>query len=177
MNWLESIQFTEKSGKDAFNILLSEAKSLRVLLLQTNKLIRELSSSETYKLDVSLLRTIPGIGLITSLTLLTELETLNRFSTFDKLCSYIGLVPSTKSSGDKEIIGDITSRGHSALRSAIIESSWLAVRLDPSLILCYNDYSKRMKPNEAIIRIAKKLLNRIRYVIKNKQPYICSTIK
>ncbi|MFH0972552.1 MAG: IS110 family transposase [Patescibacteria group bacterium] len=177
MNWLEDIKFSEKSGKNALNILIAEAKSLRLSLLQTNKLIRELSTSEAYKIDVSLLRTIPGIGLITSCSIITELETLNRFSNFDKLCGFIGLVPSTKSSGEKEIIGDITSRGHSVLRSAIIESSWVAIRLDPSLMKCYLDYCKRMEPNKAIIRIAKKLLNRIRYVLKNKQPYKCLIVK
>ena len=177
MKWLEEINFTEKSGKDSFAILISEVKNLRSALLQANRLIRDLSKTEAYNTNVFLLRTIPWIGIITSLTILTELETLTRFSNFDKLCGYIGLVPSTKSSGDKEIIGEITSRGHSVLRSAIIESSWVATRLDPALMLSYNEYCKRMEPNKAIIRIARKILNRIRYVLKNKQPYKCLTVK
>lgn len=95
----------------------------------------------------------------------------------DKLCCFIGLLPSKHSTGEKENTGDITNRGHSILRSAIIESAWVAARIDPALIKSYNSYCKRMEPNKAIIRIAKKLLSRINYVLKNKQPYVCAIVK
>jgi transposase len=106
--------------------------------------------------------------------ILTELETINRFRNIDKMCGYIGLVPSTKSSGEKEKTGDITPRGHNVLRTAIIESSWTAIRNDPSLMKSYLSYIKRMDENKAIIKIAKKLLSRIRFVLTNNKPYICS---
>ena len=63
------------------------------------------------------------------------------------------------------------------LRSILIECSWVAVRKDPALTMCYNELTKRMKGQEAIIRIARKLLNRIRYVIKNNQPYEIAILK
>ncbi len=75
--------------------------------------------------------------------ILTELETINRFRNIDKMCGYIGLVPSTKSSGEKERTGDITPRGHNVLRTALIESSWTAIRNDPSLMKSYLSYIKR----------------------------------
>jgi transposase len=111
------------------------------------------------------------------MTLLTELETMSRFSNIDRLCGFIGLVPSTHSSGDKDKVGDITPRGHHVLRNALIESAWVAVRIDPALMKSYHEYCKRMEPNKAIIRIAKKLLSRIRFVLKNNQAYVCSVIK
>ena len=61
--------------------------------------------------------------------------------------------------------------GHGVLRSALVESSWIAARMDPALMKSYCDYCQRMEPNEAIIRIAKKLLKRISYVLKNQKPY------
>ena len=124
-----------------------------------------------------MLRGIPGIGLLTAMIILTELETVNRFENFDKLCSFIGLIPSTHSSGEKENIGEITHRGNSFLRGALVESSWIAARLDLALNKSYHDYCKRMEPNKAIIRIARKLLNRIRFVLKNNQPYECAVVK
>jgi len=33
-----------------------------------------------------------------------------------------------------------------------------------------------MSPNEAIVRIAKKVLNRIRYVLKNEQEYVTAIV-
>jgi transposase len=136
-----------------------------------------LANTDRYKLLQELLRSIPGIGLLTAMIILTEIETINRFANIDQLCGFIGLVPSTSTSGDNEIIGEITPRGHSILRSAIIESAWIAARIDPALNKSYHDYCKRMEPNKAIIRIARKLVSRISFVLKNNQPYVYSVVK
>lgn len=175
--WLEDIEMTESSGKASLDILLSQARHLRASVFQTTKQIKELAKTDRYKVRHELLRSIPGIGLLTAMVILTEIETIDRFDTFDQLCGFIGLVPSTKSSGENEAVGSITPRGHSVLRTAIIESAWMAARLDPALNKCYHDYCKRMEPNKAIIRIARKLVNRIRFVLKNNQAYVCSVIK
>jgi len=175
--WLEDVEMTESSGKASLNVLLEQSKQLRASILQVTRQIRELAKSDRYKMQQELLRSIPGIGLLTAMIILTEIETINRFNSIDQLCGFIGLVPSTNTSGDHEIVGDITPRGHSVLRTAIIESAWMAARLDPALNKCYHDYCKRMEPNKAIIRIAKKLISRIRFVLKNNQPYVCSVVK
>jgi transposase len=177
IEWLSSIEMVELSGKQALQTFVLSSTHIRASVLQTTKHIIELSKTEFYKEQVALLRSIPGVGLITAMTLLTELESIDRFKNFDELCGFIGLVPSTNSSGDNDIIGDITPRGHGVLRSAIIESAWVAARFDPALLKSYHDYCKRMEPNKAIIRIARKLLNRIRFVLKNKKQYVCSVVK
>ena len=176
MSWLESIDMGEESGKEALLVLISECKNLRSSILNITKQVRQLSQTETYKEQVVLLRSVPGIGLLTAMIILTELETINRFRNIDKMCGYIGLVPSTKSSGEKERTGDITPRGHNVLRTAIIESSWTAIRNDPALMKSYLSYIKRMDSNKAIIKIAKKLLSRIRFVLTNNKPYTCSIV-
>jgi len=176
MSWLENIDMGEESGKEALNVLISECKNLRGSILNVTKQVRRLSQTETYRERVILLKSIPGIGLLTAMIILTELETINRFRNIDKMCGYIGLVPSTKSSGEKEKTGDITPRGHNVLRTALIESSWTAIRNDPSLMKSYLSYIKRMDSNKAIIKIAKKLLSRIRFVLNNNKPYICSIV-
>lgn len=173
VKWLESIKLTEESGQIALATLIAEIKHLRKSILDITMQIHALSKTIAYEEDVKLLRSIPGIGILTAMTILTELETVIRFGNLDKLCSYIGLVPSTNSSGEKERTGDITPRGHNALRSALVESAWITVRHDRVLLKCYNEYCKRMEPNKAIIRIAKRLLSRIRFVLINKKPYVC----
>jgi len=177
MTWLESIELTEESGKIALSSFIQQSKNLRETVLDLTKQIQKLSQTETYSNNVKLLRSLSGIGILTAMTILTELESILRFDNLDKLCCYIGLVPSTNSSGEKERIGDVTSRGHSVLRNAIIESAWIAVRHDPVLLKSHLDYCKRMEPNKSIVRIAKKLLSRIKFVLKNKQPYVSSWAK
>jgi transposase len=176
ITWLESIELTEESGKITLSSFIHQSKNLRATILDLTKQVQKLSQTEPYQNDVKLLRSIPGIGVLTAMTILTELETIMRFSNIDTLCSYIGLVPSTSSSGEEEKTGDITPRGHSVLRTAIIESSWTAIRHDPVLLKSHLDYCKRMEANKSIVRIAKKLLSRIKFVLKNKQPYVFSWV-
>ena len=177
MVWLETIEMLEQSGKDSLKIIVEIVKNLRATLLETTKKIGALSKTETYKNNVELLRSIPGIGLLTAMVILTELETIERFSNTDKLCRFIGFVPSIHNSGESNRTGKLTRRGHGTLRSALVESAWTAARLDSALMKSYIEYCKRMESNEAIIRIAKKLLKRISYVLKNQKKYECGIVK
>ena len=118
-----------------------------------------------------LLRTIPGISTITAMTLLTELIDIDRFKSFDHLCGYVGLVPDTASSGDRDNVIGLTSRQNKVLRAMLIQSAWVAARQDPALMLTFHQLSGRMKKTKAIVRIARKLLNRVRFVLKSQQRY------
>jgi len=177
MDWLEGIELNENSAKESLSALINESKNLRGSILTITRSIKKISQTEAYQENEKLLRSVPGIGLLTAMIILTELDSISRFSKTDQLHSFVGMVPSTSSSGESDKVGNITPRGHNILRTAIIESAWIAARNDPALMKCYHDYCKRMEPNKAIIRIAKKLLNRISFVLKNKQPYTCSVIK
>jgi transposase len=176
IEWLENIEMSERSGKESLKMHVEIIKNLRASLLYTTRKIKELAKTDAYKEQFDLLRSVPGIGVVTAITILTELENIERFGNIDSLCSFIGFVPSRHSSGDTDKMGNITKRGHNVLRSAIIESAWIAARIDPAMMKSYNEYCRRMEPNKAIIRIARKLLSRISYVLKNKQPYVYATV-
>jgi hypothetical protein len=59
----------------------------------------------------------------------------------------------------------------------LIESAWVAIRHDPALMMAYGELRKRMEANKAIVKIAKKLLSRIKHVLKNKEPYEKGIVK
>lgn len=176
IKWLKAIELSTPQGAIVLKGTIDTAEFLRLKLLKINRHFRSLSTDSPYSREIRLLRTIPGIGLIIALTLLSELETISRFKNQDRLCSYVGLIPSTFSSGEKENVGNITRRSNKPLRTSIVEAAWVAIRNDPALALKYNELRVRMQPNEAIIRIAKKLLNRIRYVLKNEQEYVNAVV-
>ena len=44
-------------------------------------------------------------------------------------------------------------------------------------MMAFERLSKNMKPTRAIIPIARKLLNRIRYVLKNQKEYVPAVIQ
>lgn len=168
---LEQIPMLQASGDILLKMHLEELAHLRHIIASLNKAIRDLSRSEPYRENVRLLKTIPGISTLTAMTLLTELCDINRFKNLDHLCSFVGLVPDTASSGDSETICGLTPRQNKLLRAMMIQASWVAVGKDPALMMAFHTLALRMKKTKAIIRIARKLLNRIRYVLKNQQNY------
>jgi transposase len=123
--------------------------------------------SDEYKRLLS----IPGIGPVTSIAILSELGDLSRFKNIDNLSSYVGLVPNIYQSGETLRVNGITSRCHSLLRSYFIESAWTAVRRDPELILYYKKFVGKKSPNKIIIKVARKLFGRTYYFMKNKNEY------
>ena len=53
---------------------------------------------------------IPGIAFVTAITFYTEIMDIYRFPNIDHFCSYVGLVPSVHSSGDRQIEKGLTTR-------------------------------------------------------------------
>ena len=171
INWLESLEFQRESGKQALQALLDELKHLRQSIAQLTRQIRALAQQEPYRTNVQYLKSIPGISVFSAMVLLTEIVDINRFKKLDHLASYVGLVPGEDSSGEQERNTGISRRRNAYLRALLIESSWIAVRKDPALLMAFDKLTQRMPKNRAIVRIAHKLLNRIRYVLKNQQLY------
>jgi transposase len=170
-NWLQTIKLKSEQGNWTLQFYIEECLRAKELKRQATGKVRELAKKAPYKKLVDLLRTIPGIGLVTAMKILTEIESIQRFKTLDKLCAYIGIIPSTNSSGEKERVGDITNRGNKFLKGAIVESAWMAIRYDPALLHTYLQLKNRMDGNKAIIRITRKLVARIMYVLINEKPY------
>lgn len=175
-SWLGTVKTTTVYGGTVLTEIVGTTQYLRGRLLQVERQLRELGKYGKLSRSVKLLTSIPGIGLVVAMTFLTELCDMGRFKTLDKLCSYVGLVPTTNSSGEKDKTGKITPRANKQLRNCLVEAAWRAAKQDPVLALKFIELRKRMEPNEAIVRIAKKLLNRIRYVLKNETEYVCAIV-
>jgi len=177
INWLKEIRMVSASGDLTLKAHLDELISIRNIIAELTRNIRRLSETEKYRTNVRLLKTVPGISTLTAMILLTELHDISRFKTFDKLLSYVGLIPNTDSSGEKDNKTAMTNRHNSLLRPILIECSWIAVRKDPVLTMKFNELIKRTTKTNAIVTIAKKLLNRIRYVLKNQKEYVTGVIE
>jgi transposase len=82
------------------------------------------------------------------------------------------------SSGERELKGRLTIRKQKQLRSDLIECAWTAKRTDPAISLYYNNQLKKGKePKLIIVKIARKLLSRIRFVWLTEQPYVAGIVK
>ena len=174
---LESLDCRGSSSlKTALELYLTHYKQTRSLLLKSTKAIRELCRQPEYAECIRLLRTIPSIGEINAAVILFEIQDINRFKHNDELNSYAGLIPDTGDSGESRVTTGITNRTNTFLRVALIESSWAVIRKDPALLMKYKEYCRRMNKNKAIVRVAKHLLSRIRFVLKNRKEYVTGVV-
>ena len=172
LQWLDKVEMSTEYGRKTLELHIEQFDRLREMLLQETRAIRELSRREVFAEPLRLLMTVPGIGITTGITLLMEIDDIGRFKNADQLASYIGLIPMCHSSGEKEGVGNITLRKHAILRCYFIEAAWMAIRKDPTMTMAYEEYRKRMNGNKAIVKIARRLVNRVFFVLKRKQEYV-----
>lgn len=171
IRWIEEQAQKDPAMQDVLSLMLEEVEQLRSLLLKTEKRLRALMRTEKYAENMELLVSTVGVGPTTSMLFLMEIGDIRRFKTFDQLNNFVGFYPGSYSSGEKEQDTGISKRRHKALRSALVESAWQATRLDPALLDAYQQLCKRMEGNKALIRIARKLLRRMRTVLLKRQKY------
>lgn len=74
--------------------------------------------------DAQLLATIPGIGELTAVALTAWITPIERFSTAEKLVSYLGLCPTTHQSGESVYHGRLKRDSNELIRTLLVEASW-----------------------------------------------------
>lgn len=172
LQWLQQLRLHHATGDEALRALLAELDHLRQTVADLTRGIRQLAHEQPYGANVVVLTSISGISTLTAMVILTELVDIHRFGPLDRLASYAGLAPGEHSSGERAIITGVSHRRNPYLRYVLIEAAWVAVRKDPALMMAFLKLSRRMPKQQAIIRIARKLLNRVRYVLKHQAPYV-----
>lgn len=177
VQWLNDISIEYPTGRLALSRMISQLELLRGSLLQVNKDLRLLQRSTEYKPLMDILTSVSGVGPLTAFTLILEIADINRFSSFRHLNSFVGLYPMEYSSGEHEYKGKITVRRNHFLRDILVEAAWTSIRHDPAMLLAYESWTQRMTAKRAIVKIARKLLSRIRYVWINKTVYVKGVVK
>ena len=170
--YLKSLPLDKGPAKDCLDLWLEELDQRRRRLVEVLQKLRWYVRQPGREEVFQKLMSVPGVGFKIGVTLYAEIMDIRRFRSVDHLKSYAGLVPSTASSGEKERVRGMTYRRNRYVRYAIIEAAWVAIRNDGALLATYNRLIVRMKKQEAITRIAKKLLNRIRYVWSEDGAYV-----
>lgn len=171
IRWLKDEVVLLSGTRASLDLLITQVGCIRQTLLMATRKVRELSRSERYRHDYELLTSIPGIGINVAMALLTEIGDFNRFRNEREFASYLGLVPTSHSSGGKVAHGEKTFRGNRKLGPQIVEASWISICRDRGLGCAYASYKKRMEPQKAIVRVARKLSNIIFSVLKTGKKY------
>jgi len=169
VNWFKQQQLTTVAGTSSLQFLIEGLEYHRTKLLAVLRKIKQLLK-ERFKEEWDLLLSIPGIGPLNVVTLLSEIGDIKRFITAARFANYLGLLPSEASSDETIIIKGINPRCNKYLRSMLVEAAWVAIRTSPSLLAYYKKHSYK-DSNKAIIKVTRKLAMIIRGVWLNKEPY------
>jgi transposase len=171
MNWLmkldlghEALNRSLKAQVDLFNYLNAEKKLLTKDVLQ-------LAKDEKYAQRVDLLKTIPGIGPLSAIEILVEIQEITRFKTADELAAFLGLTPSQYSTGEYIRMGHITHAGNARVRTTLVESSWTLIGKDPEMGRKYEKIKNKRGGKKAIVAVARNLSGRIRRILLDQVPY------
>jgi transposase len=130
--------------------------------------LNRLSTSEPWASVMPYLMQLPGLGLITALTVLAALGEVTRFESAKKLVGYAGLGASVHSSGETHRTGRITKTGRRDLRFVLVEAAWAAVEHHPYWKAEFARLARRMDENKAIVAIARRLLVAIWHVLTER---------
>src|SRR4029453_2920958 len=103
------------------------------------------------------LTTHPGVGPVTALATEVFLGDPLRFVDAKALASYVGMIPSEYSSGDRPRLGKLTKQGNPFLRYLWCEAAIHAVRRDPALGRFYRRKLQQKGLGKARVAAARKL--------------------
>ena len=150
-------------------------RDLLELLDRLTPTIAELSAAIEQEVEkcpeAQRLQTHPGVGPLTALDFLLIVGRAERFRCGKQIASYLGLVPSEESSGDRRRLGHISEQGSSLLRFFLVEAAQVTVRSDQEWRSKYFHLSMRRGRKIAKIAMARKLAVRLYWMWRKGWDY------
>jgi transposase len=113
----------------------------------------------------------PGVGPLTAMAFELVIGTPERFDCGKQIASYVGLVPSEESSGDRRRLGHISKQGNSLLRFLLVEAAQVTVRSDPEWRSRFFHLAMRRGRKIAKVAMARKLAVRLYWMWRKGWDY------
>ena len=121
--------------------------------------------------DAKLLMTIPGVGYFSALAILAEIGDIYRFDSSEELCSYAGIVPSTRESGGIVRRGGITKQGRKLMRWVLDLCVLVHLKYETKLTSYWKHIAKIRGKKAATTATARKMLKVMYWMLKRKEVY------
>lgn len=152
--------------------LKRQLKNIQKEIVKLEDLLLE-NVKKSYQEEVTLLKSIPGIGGKTALMLLVFTDGFNRFTSANELCSYAGITPMIRESGSS-IKGRprISKMGNPKLRNLLFMCSFNACKYNKACRELYDRIVAKGKSKKlALIAVCNKLLKQAFAIVKSGLPY------
>lgn len=170
--WLKVVARRCAAGRRA--ALVSLLRQLEFVEEEIERLDEELirlAESPRYRAAVEALSALCGVGLLTALVFLTEVGDLRRFANRRQISAYLGLVPKSFESGQRQDRkGHITRQGPSRVRRVLCQATWARVRSPGADREAYlrvaskNPHKKKIAVVAAMRRLAIRMWHQARNV-------------
>jgi len=142
----------------ALHVLLDELDHCEGQLKRAREAVRKLSQTKRHIEHTTNLETAPGVGLLTAMTVRTELPHPERFDNGRQIARMLGLSPEVRGSGETRHECGRGNGGNRRARSMLVEAAWRWIRYDPSARERYNRLmSNTGSAKKAIVGVARKL--------------------
>jgi transposase len=158
-------KFVYRSLKRNLKHLNKEVESLELRLLDLIK--------QDQQHQLTLLKSIPGMGVKTALFLIVVTDGFEKFETASQLCSYVGITPTIRQSGSS-VRGRsrISKVGNKKLRNLLFLCSFSACKHNKACREIYERLVAKGKSKKlALIAVANKLLKQAFAITKSGRPY------
>jgi len=155
----------------AFEYLLNNYDYYTECLKRIRQSVLLLSEDVAYKRMIVVLKSIPGVGILTALSFILELPDMRAFDSNEKIGSYVGLTSSEYSSGESQHQGRITRCGNSKIRWLAIQSAWKLIAADMAMKRVYEKIKRRRGGKRAIVAVARRLVGRMRTILLRNETY------
>jgi transposase len=147
---------------------LATITHLEQLLQEVDREVSQLSGEPPWNEIVPWVLQLPGMGLLTTMTILSAIGDIRRFPRAKQLVGYSGLGARVHASGQTHRSGGITKQGRTELRAALVEAAWAAVRHASHWGHQFEHLARRIGEAKAIVAIARKLLTVIWHVLTER---------
>ena len=124
LDWIRQQSFEHEAQNRVLQDYLRAAEDASERVARVTADIEELVESWSWAPMVKALQALRGVRLLTAVILVAELGDLRRFGTAGELMSFLGLVPSENSTGNRKRRGGITRTGNSHARWVLVEAAW-----------------------------------------------------
>ena len=118
-----------------------------------------------------LLRTVPGIGKILSLTILYEIHKISRFPTVGQFLSYGRLVAGTRESAGKKKASGGRKMGNVYLKWAFSEAAPLYLRCNPQGQKLFKRLERKHGKGKAMTILAVKIARSVYFMLRRREPF------
>lgn len=166
--WLEQLVLPEIDRLN-MNLLIAQWKLWDEQIAQVQQQIEQGCAEHQ---AVALIRTMPGAGAFSSLTLASRIGDVHRFKRPKSLSNYLGLTPSSHNSGEQNRrLGSITKEGSGLARHVLGEMVLHALRRDGLLKRWYLNIKRRRGSKIARVAVMRRLTTILWHMLTKQLPY------